>query len=91
MSIRYSPDTCNCVILLESDCKTFFEWEKKCAKHKKFDGQKLFDEIAKTNRETGPLKIGSKPTKAEMTKSIQAKQKAKRENLKLGKPIINKK
>ncbi len=45
MTIRYSPDTCGCVIDLEHGSEKFVDWVKKCPGHKDLDGQKLIDAI----------------------------------------------
>ncbi len=48
--IRYRPNTCKCVIILEKDGETFSSFEKRCDKHKDTAGSKILDEIRKINK-----------------------------------------
>lgn len=48
--IKYSPNTCGCVIILETDGSTFVEFEKRCDKHKTTEGSKVLDGIREINK-----------------------------------------
>jgi hypothetical protein len=58
--IRYRPNTCKCVIILEKDGATFSKFENRCSKHKKTDGSKVLDDIRKFNQEINKKKTKSK-------------------------------
>ena len=49
--IRYRPDSCKCVIILDKDGDTFVNFESRCDNHKTTDGSKVLDEIRKRNQE----------------------------------------
>lgn len=75
--IRYLPDTCKCVIILESDGITFSEVEQRCSVHKNKDGADLIKDIIKRNALYGVS--SEKPTKKEIAEAtkVKAKEKAK--------------
>ena len=50
MTIQYTPDTCQCIILMNHDGITFENWVQKCFIHKDADGQKLMDDIFTHNK-----------------------------------------
>lgn len=58
--IRYRPNTCRCVIILETDGATFSSFEKRCDKHKTTDGFHVLDNIRKGNQEINKKKNKSK-------------------------------
>ncbi len=48
--IRYKPDSCKCIIILDTDGNTFVEFESRCDKHKDTTGSKVLAEIRKRNQ-----------------------------------------
>lgn len=45
MTIRWRPDTCNCIIDMDPTTLDFADWVQKCPGHKEFDGQELLDNV----------------------------------------------
>ena len=48
--IRWSLDSCPCVVVYDDRDFTFVRWEKRCDEHKALDGQRLYDGIALHNK-----------------------------------------
>jgi len=69
MATKYTPDTCNCVIIYDKN-DNFLATETKCQVHKNFNGQALLDKIVAHNQSFN-LKFGRSPTK-EQDKTIFA-------------------
>jgi len=49
MTLRWIPDTCDCVILFSIDPVTFVQWEKRCELHKALSGQTWLDAVITHN------------------------------------------
>lgn len=50
MTTRWTPDTCTCIIDIDSTTITFVNWVQKCFDHKDLDGQALIDAISTHNK-----------------------------------------
>ena len=85
---RWTPDTCNCILLINNDYTEMLDWEQKCAEHKKVPDKKLFSEVKKTNRKYG-FEDNYQYTEDEMLAKAEEKLKAKEKNRKKGKIEIN--
>lgn len=88
MTIRYCPDTCDCIIRFSHDGTTFEEWEQKCQMHKSFNGQILFDKILEHNRSIGVLSTDT-PTVTEIANIMKEKLAEKNRIKSLGEPVKN--
>jgi len=49
MTTRWSPDTCDCVLLFQVGTTTFVQWEQVCDLHKAFTGQTLLNTVIAHN------------------------------------------
>ncbi len=50
MAIRYTPDTCDCIIEYDPTNVTYTNWVQKCFEHKDLDGQALQDAVFTHNQ-----------------------------------------
>ncbi len=48
--IRYRPDSCKCIIILDTDGETFVEFESRCEMHESTSGSKVLAEIRRRNQ-----------------------------------------
>jgi hypothetical protein len=90
LTIRYTPDTCDCIIDLSHDTITIEEWVQKCQMHKDFDGKKLKDKVFDHNKSIGVV-TSDNPTLVETVKAMKECAAEKKRIRGMGKPIINKK
>lgn len=90
MVLRWIPDTCNCVLILNAECTEMLDWEKKCAEHKKISDDKLFAAVKLENKKFG-FEDNYMYTDDEVDEKAKLKQEAKIKNKKKGKIEINKK
>jgi len=84
MTIRWTPDTCNCIVDLEQGTTKYVDWVQKCEGHKDLDGQKLVDGIIKQCKK---FQIKEDYTKDDMNNNVIEKQKEKLRITKSG-PVI---
>jgi len=50
LTIRWTLDTCDCIIDLDMPNETFVAWVQVCQLHKDFNGQSLLNEVLAHNR-----------------------------------------
>lgn len=50
MTIRWIPDSCDCILLFTPGTPTFIQWEKKCDLHKLLSGQAHLDAVITHNQ-----------------------------------------
>lgn len=68
--IKYSPDTCDCVVEFDPNGSTFSRWHQRCFLHKDLDGQALLDAVLAHNR---TFKIVNNATAKQVSKNVTDK------------------
>lgn len=84
MTIRWTPDTCNCIVDLEQGTTKYVDWVQKCLVHKDLNGQKLVDGIINQCKK---FQIKENYTKQDMKNNVIEKQNEKLKIAELG-PVI---
>lgn len=83
MTIRYSPDTCSCIIFFENGSLKFVDWIQKCPGHADKDAQDLVDAIVAHNR-SFQISITDQKSKTKRNENVKTKRAERNRIAKLG-------
>lgn len=84
MTIRWMPDTCDCIIDFETKAPhKFIKWVQKCEGHKDFEGEELKEKVFEHNR-SFQISIEDQKNKKKRNQNMKLKREEKLRIKKLG-------